>query len=133
MVAINTKFMCEAQREFLATNRTPARLARGEPLGLDQGADRPGRPGNLHEKVNGGASLPSPSYDDDGNAVVCPLSSGTWSFTWDAENRMVLATKGTKGTEVLFNDMLGSSLGSVENGKFSPIERSSFGELMPNA
>jgi RHS repeat-associated protein len=41
---------------------------------------------------------------------------------------MVLATKGTKGTEVLFNDMLGSSLGVVENGEFSLIERTSFGE-----
>jgi hypothetical protein len=29
--------------------------------------------------------------------------------------------------------MLGSSLGVVENGEFSPIKRSSFGELMPDA
>jgi hypothetical protein len=42
----------------------------------------------------------------------------------------ILSTNGTNGTNetsVLFNDMLGSSLGTVENGEFSAIDRDSFG------
>jgi RHS repeat-associated protein len=35
--------------------------------------------------------------------------------------------------KVVFNDMLGSSLGVVESGKFCEIRRTSFGELMPDA
>ena len=35
----------------------------------------------------------APTYDDDGNTVSCPLSSGNWTMTWDAENRLVVAEK----------------------------------------
>ena len=47
----------------------------------------------------------------------------------------ILSTNGTNGTNetsVLFNDILGSSLGVVENGAFTGIERSAFGEQLEN-
>jgi len=41
---------------------------------------------------------------------------------------MLVSHGGTENTEVIFNDMLGSSLGSVEDGEFREIRRTSFGE-----
>ena len=45
----------------------------------------------------GGITNPSasPTYDSDGNMTSMPsfAESGTWSLTWDAENRLVLAEK----------------------------------------
>ena len=35
----------------------------------------------------------APTYDEDGNTVSCPLSSGNWTMTWDCENRMISAIK----------------------------------------
>ena len=35
----------------------------------------------------------APTYDDDGNTVSCPLPSGDWTMTWDAENRLITAEK----------------------------------------
>ena len=35
----------------------------------------------------------APTYDDDGNTVSCPLPSGNWTMTWDAENRLIVAEK----------------------------------------
>lgn len=40
-----------------------------------------------------------PTYDDDGNM----LNDGTWTFTWDAENRMKSATNGTQTLEFTYD------------------------------
>jgi len=41
---------------------------------------------------------------------------------------ILVSHKDAKSQSVIFNDMLGSSLGTVENGSFSEIRRTSFGE-----
>ena len=35
----------------------------------------------------------APTYDFDGNTTSCELSATNWSFTWDAENRLIAAEK----------------------------------------
>ena len=35
----------------------------------------------------------TPTYDFDGNTTSCELSATNWSFTWDAENRLIAAEK----------------------------------------
>jgi RHS repeat-associated protein len=44
----------------------------------------------------------TPTYDDDGNTTNCELSTGSWSFTWDAENRLISAVK-TDDTKLEFS------------------------------
>ena len=41
----------------------------------------------------------SPTYDDDGNM----LTNGDWTYTWNAENRMVTATNGTTTLEFKYD------------------------------
>jgi RHS repeat-associated protein len=57
---------------------------------------------NQYTVINHGNPV-NPVYDFDGNAVVCPLSSGVWSLTWDAENRLISATNGTNLLEFKYD------------------------------
>jgi RHS repeat-associated protein len=45
------------------------------------------------------------TYDFDGNAVLCPLSSGNWAMTWDAENRLAVAEKTGQRLEFKYDYM----------------------------
>jgi len=47
----------------------------------------------------------NPTYDDDGNTVNCPLSSGNWTMTWDAENRLSSATNGSQTLQFKYDYM----------------------------
>lgn len=44
-----------------------------------------------------GNLVSSPTYDADGNMLTCTLPTGDWTFTWDAENRLVSAVNGAVG------------------------------------
>ena len=48
--------------------------------------------------VVGGSSI-SPQYDDDGNTT----EYGSWTYTWDAENRLVKAVNGTTRLEFIYD------------------------------
>ena len=48
--------------------------------------------------VAGGNSI-SPQYDDDGNMT----GYGSWTYTWDAENRLVKAVNGTTRLEFIYD------------------------------
>jgi len=43
----------------------------------------------------------TPTYDDDGDM----LANDSWSYTWDAENRMTSATNGTRTLEFKYDYM----------------------------
>jgi RHS repeat-associated protein len=43
---------------------------------------------NQYTGITGG-SVSSPTYDADGNMLTCTLSTGTWYFFWDGENRLI--------------------------------------------
>jgi len=46
-----------------------------------------------------GSSSISPQYDDDGNMT----GYGSWTYTWDAENRLVKAVNGTTRLEFIYD------------------------------
>ncbi|HNS39985.1 MAG TPA: RHS repeat-associated core domain-containing protein, partial [Promineifilum sp.] len=45
----------------------------------------------------------TPSYDDDGNTATLPIASGSWTCTWDAENRLVAMEKSDQRLEFAYD------------------------------
>ena len=69
----------------------------------------------------------SESFTWDGLALIKRNSTNFLNESAVTGGNPILAF-GKDSSKVLFEDMLGSSMGSVENGKFNAIDRSAFGE-----
>ena len=87
-------------------------------------------------------------YTVDGQVAKHEANGKTETFVWDdlaliqrdsteltnepyvtGGNPILAGDRQRAGADVLFNDMLGSTLGVAANGTYSPINRTSFGEV----
>jgi len=48
---------------------------------------------------------PAPAYDDDGNMTEMPSATGSWTLTWDTENRLISAESATARLEFQYDFM----------------------------
>ncbi len=72
------------------------------------------------------------SYEWDGLALI---RKNTTSFTNEPAitgGNPILATNNTNGTNLLFNDMLGTTIGTLQTDKFNSFKRDAFGNMFAN-
>ena len=62
---------------------------------------------NQYTSLTSLPSVQNPSYDDDGNMLTAtlgtPSPSSAWSYTWNAENRLITAVNGTTTLEFKYD------------------------------